>query len=184
MNHDTIIEPVRRWVEQVVIDLNLCPFAKHALINGRVRFRVSEAVSEDQLLADLLIELDVLSNNESVETTLLIHPQVLKRFDDYNQFLNVADYLVEQSNLRGVYQVASFHPHYRFSGTGPGDAENYTNRSPYPMLHLLREDSVAKAIDNHPDASAIPTQNVRQLRKLGTEKLRRLLRQCAEPAAK
>lgn len=184
MNHNAITKSVRRWVDQVVVNLNLCPFAKRELVNQRVRFRVSDAVNEEQLLADLQNELRLLTEDGLIETTLLIHPQVLEDFHDYNQFLNVADLLLERTNLQGIYQVASFHPHYQFSGTAPDDVENYTNRSPFPLLHLLREDSVSQAIDSYPQADLIPDQNIERLRRLGVDKLRLLLQGCREPSGK
>ena len=166
MGHDKKIGPVRHWVETVVVGLNLCPFAKRELVNDRVRFSVSEAETEEQLLADLQAELELLNNDEAVETTLLIHPGVLQDFFDYNQFLNYVDSLLMQMELEGVYQVASFHPDYQFSGTRPDDVENYTNRSPYPMFHIIREESLANALEGYPDADKIPERNIALLRSL------------------
>jgi len=174
MNHNSIIDSVRRWVVQVVIELNLCPFAKRELSKNRIRFFVSEADNEPDLLAELSKELLYLSNNENIETTLLIHPNVLQDFFDYNQFLNDADLLLQSMDLEGVFQIASFHPDYQFSGTEPENAENYTNRSPFPMLHLLREDSLSKAIAEYPDADKIPERNIEKLRSLGIKKLKEL----------
>ena len=178
VGHDKFIRPVRHWVETVVVGLNLCPFAKRELVNDRVRFSVSEAETEEQLLADLQAELELLDNDEAVETTLLIHPGVLQDFFDYNQFLNYVDSLLTQMELEGVYQVASFHPDYQFSGTRPDDVENYTNRSPYPMLHLIREDSLERAIAGYPHPERIPEQNIELLESLGRDKMQALLKAC------
>ena len=167
---------VRRWLESVVIELNLCPFAKRELINDRVRFAETDARTEVQLLQALEAELERLVGDASIETTLLIHPQVLADFADYNQFLELADGLLLQMELDGVFQIASFHPDYQFADTHPDDAENYTNRSPFPLLHLLREESLARAIEHTPDVDQIPIRNIQTMNELGTEELKHLFR--------
>lgn len=167
MNVSEIEQATRQWLEEVVIGLNLCPFARKELVNDRVRFVVSPVDSEEALLGALQAELGFLDEHPEVETTLLIHPAVLSGFEDYNEFLAAADGLLELLGMDGVYQVASFHPDYRFADTAPGDAENYTNRSPYPMLHLLREASVERAVDGHPDPDAIPERNIALMKELG-----------------
>lgn len=166
-------------METVVIDLNLCPFAKRELVNNRVRFSVTDATTEEALLMAQAAELQLLERNPGVETTLLIHPQVLQDFSDYNQFLAYADALLVKMELEGIYQIAGFHPHYQFAGTSPEDVENYTNRSPYPLLHIIREDSLEKAIASHPDAKAIPTRNIELMKNMGLERLRTLLLACS-----
>jgi len=177
---DRIVRSVRRWVETVVVGLNLCPFAKRELVKNRVRFVVTKATSEGPLLADLEDELELLSNEASVETTLLIHPDVLQDFYTYNQFLNSADALLRQMKLEGVYQIASFHPDYQFGGTEQDDVENYTNRSPYPMLHLIREESLERAIVSYPDVDNIPERNKKLMESLGEIKMKELLEACFE----
>ena len=177
---DKIVRSVRQWVETVVVGLNLCPFAKRELVKNRVRFVVTEATNEDQLLVALEAELDLLSSEASVETTLLIHPGVLQDFYAYNQFLNNTDALLRQMVLEGVYQIASFHPDYQFAGTEQDDVENYTNRSPYPMLHLIREESLERAIASYPDVDNIPEQNRKLMESLGEIKMKELLRACFE----
>lgn len=169
------VESVRQWVETVVVGLNLCPFAKHELLNNRVRFCLSEAISQPQLLSDLRTELELLNKKESIETTLLIHPLVLEDFYEYNQFLNDAEFLVLELKLEGIYQIASFHPHYQFAGSEPDDIENYSNRSPYPMLHLIREKSLEQAIKNYPDTKKIPQQNIKTLSSIGLKGIKNLL---------
>ncbi|OZB79919.1 MAG: hypothetical protein B7X28_07750, partial [Halothiobacillus sp. 13-55-253] len=178
MNHEPYIAAVRQWVEQLVIGYNLCPFAKRELVRDRVRFVVSEAQDEEQLLIDLENELTLLSADEGIETTLLITPQVLQDFFDFNQFLGRADQRVAQLKLKGVFQIASFHPDYQFGSTELEDAENYTNKSPYPVLHLLREASLDEAIEKYPDAESIPERNIEQLKLMGSDRLRRLLEDC------
>ncbi len=177
MEASLIEKATRQWLEEIVIGLNLCPFARKELVSNRIRFVVSEADSEEGLLMDLQTELRFLDEHPDTETTLLVHPGMLADFGDYNDFLSAADGLLELLELEGVYQVASFHPDYRFAGTGPEDAENYTNRSPFPMLHLLRESSVARAVDGHPDPDAIPERNIALMEELGADEMRqRLLR--------
>ncbi len=180
MENARIVEPVRRWVETVVVDLNLCPFAKRDLIRNRVRFVVTEARNEEKLLIALQTELEYLRSEPSVETTLLIHPHVLRDFTLYNQFLSYAEDLLVQMNLEGIYQIASFHPDYQFAGTEPADAENYTNRSPYPMLHLIREESLERAIAAYPDVDEIPARNTELMNSLGENELQKLLQACFE----
>ena len=178
MEHEEIIGPVRNWVESLVVGLNLCPFAKRELTKNRIRYVVTEAETEEQLLEDLQAELGLLDSDKAIETTLLIHPRVLKEFYDYNQFLSYTDSLLVQMKLNGVYQIASFHPDYQFAGTETGDAENYTNKSPFPMLHLIREKSLERAVANYPDSDQIPDRNIELLNSLGQDRMRALLRAC------
>ena len=174
---DDVIEATRRWLERAVIGLNLCPFAKAVHAKGQVRFVASAARDADALLEDLLAEMQRLRDTDpaDIDTTLLIHPHVLGDFDEYNAFLDVADAALESLDLDGVLQVASFHPDYRFAGTEAGDASNCTNRSPYPILHLLREDSVSRAVDAFPDPDAIIERNIATMEQLGSEGYRKLL---------
>lgn len=173
-NDTLVIDHVKRWLDQFIITLNLCPFANRERINNRIRFVVSSADHQDPLLADLAVELEHLYSHPDMQTTLLIHPHTLTDFADYNQFLNQVDALLDALDLIGIFQVASFHPNYRFADTEPNDAENYTNRSPYPILHILREASVERAIHEHPDADSIPTTNINRLNDMGVKKLKEL----------
>ena len=159
----------RLWLERAVIGLNLCPFAKAPHGKGRIRWVLSQARDPASLLQALVAELQHLAaaDPEALETTLLVHPQVLQDFGAYNDFLDVADAAIEALGLQGVLQVASFHPHYRFEGTAAGDIENCTNRSPHPTLHLLREDSIARAVAAFPQAESIYRANQARLRALG-----------------
>ncbi len=161
-----------------MIDLNLCPFAKKELVKNRVRFALSSAGNIEQLLHDLQTELGLLEENPDIETTVLVHPHVLTDFLDYNQFLDLADSLIEALELAGVYQVASFHPDYQFAGTEPDAVENFSNRSPFPSLHILREDSLERVINEYPDTADIPERNIKLLNALGMEKMKSLLRKC------
>lgn len=179
-----IIGSVRRWVESFVVDMNLCPFAKRELIKNRVRFALTAAKTEEELLIALQAELELLDSDASIETTLLIHAKVLQDFYDYNQFLNYADKLLRQLDLEGVYQIASFHPHYQFDGTDPDDAENYTNRSPYPLLHIIREQSLERAIAASPDLDQVPARNIELMNYLGKDKLRALMQSCLNSGGK
>jgi hypothetical protein len=171
-----IISITRRWLEKAVIGLNLCPFAQAPYRGNRVRFYVSEQRSASGLVDELRSELISLNaaNPLSCETSLLIHPWVLNDFIEYNDFLEVCDATVADLELEGELQVASFHPQYRFAGTEPEDIENYTNRSPFPMLHLLREASVERAIASVADTDEISRRNIRTLRDLGHAGWRRL----------
>ena len=184
MSAEDAVAPVRRWVESIVVDLNLCPFARQELVSDRVRFVATDASDEERLLVALEAELELLNDDPSVETTLLIHPEVLQDFYDYNEFLSLADGLLVQMNLEGVYQVASFHPDYQFGGTEPNDAENHTNRSPYPALHILREESLERAIANHPGIDAVPEENIRLMNEMGADRMSELLSACFETGNK
>lgn len=178
MENALVVESTRKWVEDVVVGYNLCPFAKRELVRNRVRFVVSEATTEDELLRDLHAELHRLDDEPEIETTLLIHPHALTDFGAYNDFLDAADGLLAFLEMDGIYQIASFHPDYQFEGTDPEAAENYTNRSPFPMLHLLREASLEAAIESYPDIDAVPARNIELMNDLGAEKMRALLARC------
>ncbi len=171
------IADTRRWIERAVIGLNLCPFAKAVVAKGQVRYVLSDAATPEALLETLGEELLRLRDTpaEDIDTTLVVHPGVLADFLDYNDFLDDADALVEQLGLDGELQVASFHPQYRFADSGADDIANFTNRSPWPTLHLLREDSVARAVEAFPDPDAIVERNIATLEKLGHEGWQRLV---------
>lgn len=168
---DAIVAATRKWLERAVIGLNLCPFAKSVYVKEQVRYVVSNATTPEQLLETLMDELQRLSDTspEQIDTTLLIHAFVLNDFEDYNEFLDVADVAVEDMQLDGELQVASFHPDYQFADSDANDISNYTNRAPYPILHLLREDSIARAVDAFPEAEEIFEKNIATMEKLGHE---------------
>ena len=172
----TVIASTQRWLERAVIGLNLCPFAKAVHVKRQIRYAVSAATTADELLAELRHEIDLLekADPEEIDTTLLIHPQALNDFIDYHRFLKRADVALRTLGQDGSLQIASFHPAYEFAGSAPGDIANFTNRSPYPMLHLLREASIDRAVAAFPDAATIYERNIDTLRRLGHEGWRRL----------
>ncbi|MFT3807589.1 DUF1415 domain-containing protein [Arenimonas sp.] len=171
-----ILDATQQWLERAVIGLNLCPFAKAVHAKRQIRYVVSDASDVEGLLADLLHELRLLADADpaEIETTLLIHPHVLADFLDYNDFLEIADAAVSELELDGELQVASFHPDYRFADSRSDDIDNFSNRSPYPTLHLLRESSIDKAVEAFPDAASIYERNIDTLRRLGRDGWRRL----------
>ena len=169
MSDEKILAATRLWLEKAVIGLNLCPFAKAVYVKNQVRLVVSCARHADDLLEELDRELDLLvaTPAEEIDTTLLIHATLFEDFLDFNDFLEVADGVLEEHSLEGVIQLASFHPRFQFDGTEPDDISNYTNRAPFAMLHLLREASVEKAVEAFPEAEAIFEENIKTLEKLG-----------------
>lgn len=169
-----VLQRTKLWLEEWVLGQGLCPFARHPWEQGRVRFELSSAHDAEALLVDLVAALQGLEDAPQVETLLLVHPQALLNFADYNDFLDLADALLQARGWEGVFQVASFHPDYQFADVAADAVENYTNRSPYPLLHLLREASVSAAIDHHPDVDAIPERNIAHLQGLGAAEVRRL----------
>ncbi len=181
---DNVIRETRAWVDRAVIGLNLCPFAKAPQVKGTVRYVVHETSDPAVLLAMLRDELQhlVSADPAALETTLLIHPQVLTDFADFNDFLDVAEAAVHELGLEGVLQLASFHPQYQFAGSAPGDLANATNRSPYPCLHLLREDSITRAVEAFPEPEAIFEANIRTLEALGSDGWAELQAACRRDA--
>ncbi|HZW25230.1 MAG TPA: DUF1415 domain-containing protein [Gallionella sp.] len=172
MTHEAeVIAATQLWLEKAVIGLNLCPFAKAVHVKKQIRYVVSAATTADALLEELMAELRKLQDTspEEIDTTLLIHPHVLTDFLDFNDFLDTVDIAVAEPEFGDEFQVASLHPQYQFAGTAVDDIENYSNRSPYPTLHLLREESVDRAVDAFPDADRIPDTNVETLKQLGHE---------------
>jgi uncharacterized protein len=176
-SNESIVAATITWLENIVIGLNLCPFAKAIHAKKQIRFVVSPACQSRELIAELKVELELLvdSDPEQIESTLLIHPGLLNEFMDYNQFLVLCDLAIEELELEGIIQIASFHPHYQFANTEPDDVTNYTNRSPYPTLHLLREDSVRRAIESFPDVDKIYERNIATLNRLGKAKMDALM---------
>lgn len=168
-NDQAVIEVTRRWLVDMVIGLNLCPFARRVSDSGLIRYAVTDAGDSEDLLVALEKELVALaaSPRSAVETTILIHPKALSDFSDYLVFLNYADSLVRRLGLLRTIQIAGFHPQYQFEGTTPESPENYTNRSPQPMLHLLREESVTEVSGDQAALAAIPQRNIKTLRSLG-----------------
>ncbi len=176
LSFDAAIEATRRWVDRAVIGLNLCPFAKAVQTKGQVHYVVSQATDAHDLLADLKTELQALHASDPAQrdTTLLIAPHAFPDFLDFNDFLDRADRLLRKMRLDGEYQIASFHPQFQFADAPTDDVSHYTNRAPYPILHLLREASIDRAVQAFPDASLIFEKNVQTLRTLGVDGWRAL----------
>jgi len=169
-----ILESVNYWLDKAVIGLGLCPFARPVRQQQSVRFAISDASRTETLLMDLYDECRYLEEYRSIETTLLICPHCLGDFDDFNQFLDKADAVLEYYKWQGVFQIASFHPRYQFAETLETDRENWTNRSPFPILHILRESSLDRAIEEYPAVDNIPDRNIQRLRGLDEEDFRRI----------
>ena len=175
-----VIGLTRAWIERAVIGLNLCPFARAPYVKERIRYCVSHSVSSGDLLKDLRVELQRLVDSpvQEIETTLLIHPQCLIDFLEYNDFLGDVDSTLRKMGLEGTIQIASFHPEYQFADTGPDDLSNATNQSPFPMLHLLREDSIDRAVETMPNPERIYAANIETLERLGVKGWQDLQAQC------
>ncbi|MFC0174262.1 DUF1415 domain-containing protein [Vibrio comitans] len=176
MNIQQVEKVTQDWLEQVVIGLNLCPFAHKPNKNKQIKIAVTEATSEEALLEFILLELRELDSKDpkELETTLVVAPHMLEDFMDYNFFLDWVDALLKQEDYEGIYQVASFHPDYCFGGTEPEDAENLTNRSPYPTIHLIREESMERVLKHYPNPEAIPDTNIARVEALTQEEKAKL----------
>ena len=182
---DSQIKTVERWLKDVVIGLNLCPFAAKPFGDKRIRIEVFEGDTEAGLLEMLQSELTLMDERPIenqppeetetvIETTLIVIPNMLHNFDTYNQFLDLVDALLDTFSWTGQYQIASFHPQYCFAGTAPDSPENLTNRSPYPLLHIIREASIETALQHYPNPENIPDQNIEKMEALSTDDKRRL----------
>jgi len=183
-SREGIIASTLYWVKSTVIHYNLCPFANKVYAGDRLHVSVSASLTQEQLLEDCLLAVQQLlkTPREEVETVLLVHPQCMNDFSDYNEFLGMVDVLLEEMDLSGVVQIASFHPDYCFADCDKDDAANFTNRSPYPMLHILREESISEVVEEWAerglDVESIPMQNIETLRKLGRDVLAGQLTDC------
>lgn len=173
---NAITEQVDQWLNDVVIGLNLCPFAAKPQRNKQIKIFVSEASQEEALLEDILLQLIELSNTEpeTLETTLVVVPNMLQDFWDYNFFIDWVEGLIKQQDWEGIFQVATFHPDYCFGGAEPEDDENLTNRSPYPVFHLIREESMEKVLKHYPDPASIPDTNIARVSALSEEERKKL----------
>lgn len=175
---DTVIAQTRCWLESVIIELNFCPFAKREFVRNSIRYQLSEAIDLATALQAVADELQCLDQQPQIETTLLIFPRGFDEFNDFLELIEMADQLIDQLGYRSTYQLAHFHPDYCFAGSSDEDAANYTNRSPWPTLHLLREASLQQAIDAYPDTSQIPDNNISKAREIGKPALQARLQQC------
>lgn len=173
-----VIRQTECWVKSVIVELNFCPFAKREIERGSVHYRVIQNESLEQSLQSVIDECVLLDSDDTVETTLIIFPTAFKVFDEYLQLVELAEKLLQQQGYEGIYQLASFHPDYRFANSETDDAANFTNRSPYPMLHLLREASIEKALQHHPDPESIPERNIEFAREKGLDTMQAMLDKC------
>ena len=172
----SIEEEVKYWLENAVIGLELCPFAKNTFDKQQIRYSVSDSVDVETLMIELNNELHFLEKNSSIETTLVIVPLQFDRFGLFNQFLDNVDILLEQYDWCGIFQVASFHPQYQFAETNIEDRENWTNRSPYPILHLLREASLDRAIEKYTAIEDIPKRNIKKMNLLSDQQMSQIFK--------
>ena len=176
MQYDPI-QHTKDWIQDIVIGLNLCPFAQKPFVREKIRYVLVKETEEELLLKTLLAEAQFLKavDLEEVETSILIHPNALLDFDSYLNFIHISEVLFQEMGFNGIIQLASFHPDYQFGDAAEGAVENYTNRSPFPMLHLLREDIVEKALENYPEPEQIPNRNIQTMNELGVQKIMNLL---------
>ncbi len=180
----TVTAQTQRWIESVIIDFNFCPFARHEFVRNSIRYTVSEQTDLASSLEAMADELQHLDQQPKTATTLLIFPGGFSEFEDFLELIELADQLIDQLGYRATYQLAHFHPDYCFAGSTDEDAANYTNRSPWPTLQLLRETSLQRAIDAYPDTSRIPYINIEKARELGKQALQARLKQCMDAQAK
>jgi len=179
MTESSHLQATKQWMKQFIIAHNLCPFAHIPFQENRIRYALSEANSYEKLIPHLFKELLFLdeSNPMDCETTLLVHPFCLENWETYWDFLGLVEEILEEESLAENFQIVGFHPGYLFEGEEAGDVSHFTNRSPYPMIHILRAESVEAAIDSHPNIDGIPLQNVSKLRELGTDRIQALFSQ-------
>lgn len=175
---NNIIDQTRRWVETVIVKHNLCPFAGRELERGSIRYSVCETTGLSECMTHVLNEIRILDMDNAVETSLLIYTKDFSQFDAYLNFVDIANELLHEQGYEGVYQLASFHPEYCFAESDKTAPENYTNRSPYPMLHIIREASLEQALEKYPNPEVIPENNIRITQKLGLEKMQAMLQAC------
>lgn len=178
MDNSQVIKTVQNWVEEFIIGYNICPFAKKVFVTLRIKYILNTSTNDEQILQAFLKELQWLSTTDSkeIDTTLFILTNAFLDFEHYLNFIHIIEVMIEQLDYEGVFQVATFHPNYQFEGTQPTDAENFTNRAPFPIIHILREESVEKAIENYPNPEAIPERNIDLMNKMGAEKLNAIFR--------
>lgn len=175
---ETIITQTKQWLEKIVIGCNFCPFAAKPFFQDKIRYRVVASAQKKDILEALVRECSWLEENAETETSLLILAEGYEKFDAYLDLLDIAEQLLEKEGYEGIFQLASFHPDYRFAGSKADDAANYTNRSPYPILHLLKEESIEKALEKFPDPDKIPDKNIAFAREKGLEYMKNLLKSC------
>lgn len=175
---ETIVLQTKTWLKDVVIGHNFCPFAAKEYLQGSIHYRVADGQIVEDYLQTVLEELERLDTDHTIETTLIIFPSGLEDFEEYLDLVDIAEVLIEEAGYEGIYQIASFHPLYLFEDSDENDAANYTNRSLYPMLHILREESITKALENYPDADNIPKRNIAYTRAKGIAFMKILREAC------
>lgn len=178
MTAEKVIEQTKNWITNVVIGCNFCPFAAREVKNGTVHYAVEWAADSKSCLQTFMLECDRLDKHDEIETTFVILPNAVPNFNDYLHLVSMAEKLLKKSGYEGIYQVASFHPQYSFGGAPAKDAANYTNRSIYPMLHLLREESIEKVLERYPNPDAIPERNINFARTKGEAYMKMLRDSC------
>lgn len=176
MEKEQYLMATRKWVETVVVEYSLCPFAWSSMTNGRLREEVITETELPAILTAMMAEIEQLDRLTEVESSLLTIPLAFAKFDDFLDALDRGNSVLEEFGYEGVYQLASFHPDYQFAGTQPNDAENYTNRSPFPVFHLIREAALSDAIDHYPNVERVPEENIKKMNQLGVQKLKALLK--------
>ncbi len=164
-----IEQAVTKWMQDVVIGLQLCPFAKAPFQKQEIKITVSQAITEEELIVDLINGCEELDNDKSIETTLIVCPHLFEDFFDFYQFLDWADSTLKSNGWQGIYQLANFHPHYQFSGCEYDDPQNLTNRAPLPILHLLREESLSKILEKYPEPENIPQKNIKTMQNMSSD---------------
>jgi len=177
-NNKTIIQQTKNWLLNVIIEHSFCPFAKREYDQQRIHYAVIDSEDMQTQLEELILQCEAMDNDSNRETSLLIFPSGLTHFENYLDLLEISTELIAKQGYEGVYQLASFHPNYRFEGASMDDASNYTNRSPYPMLHILREASIEKALASYPSPENIPQRNIELTRELGLTTMKKLLHDC------
>ncbi|UAA38439.1 DUF1415 domain-containing protein [Paraneptunicella aestuarii] len=181
MDHrDIAIAQTQQWVSNVIVDLNLCPFAGREVLNNTIRYQAYRGMDFVSLLEALKDEFYFLDTHKETATSLIIYPEELGQFDDYLDFVDLANDVLHACGYEGVYQLATFHPEYSFEGTEANDVENYTNRAPHPMLHIIREDDLEKALAGYTNPESIPERNIKLMNKLGLTHMKQLLQQCVQ----
>lgn len=175
---EEVVQSTKAWINHVIVELNFCPFAGREVKRDSIRYHVVTQSKLEECLLQLIEECRYLDEHPETETTLVIYPDAFAGFDDFLDFLELANALMHEQGYEGVYQLASFHPQYRFADSEEEDPANYTNRSPYPMLHLIRESSIEAALKDYPEPEQIPERNITRARELGLEKMRELLEKC------
>ncbi|CAM4139261.1 DUF1415 domain-containing protein [Vreelandella rituensis] len=178
LSDSTVTQQTMNWVKRFIVELNVCPFAKREVEKESVRLCVVRSKKIEVALEELMMEIQWLDSHKETETTLLIFPTLFRDFHHYLDFVDLAEAMLAEQEYEGIYQLATFHPDYCFAETEPTDVSNYTNRSPYPMLHLLREASLDKAIDAYGDTSAIPDKNIQKMQAMGKASVENLLQSC------